>query len=109
MLAIKAGQLIDGNGAKPIKDAVLLIENGSLGPLGPSAEVSIPEGAEVIDASARTVMPGMFDVHCHPAIFTIDYQRRLFTHPTTWIFKTALMLKKMLHAGFTTVRRLGMR
>ncbi len=107
MLAIQAGLLIDGTGREPLSSATLLLEEGVITDLGPKTQIQVPEGAELIDASEKTVLPGLFDCHCHPGIFTIDYGARLFTHHTTWAFKTAEMLKRMLHAGFTTVREAG--
>ena len=76
MLAIKAGQSFDGFGGKPLKDAVLSIENGSPKAVGTSVEVTISEGAAITFATDKTVMPGMFPVHSHPAILTIDCRRR---------------------------------
>ncbi len=107
MLAIHGGRLVDGNGGPPLEDAVVLIDGGKLAAVGPASEVTIPPQAERWDAAGKTVMPGLFDTHCHPAIFTIDYQQRLYTHQTLWAFKTAEMLKRMLYAGFTTAREAG--
>lgn len=65
MIAIRAGTLIDGNGNTPIQDAVILIEGERLAQVGPAAQVRIPADVEVIDASGKTVLPGLIDVHVH--------------------------------------------
>ncbi len=65
MKAIRAGTLIDGNGKEPIKDAVVLIEGERIKQVGPAAQVQIPGHAEIIDASDKTVLPGLIDVHVH--------------------------------------------
>lgn len=65
MIAIRAGQLIDGNGNTPLIDAVILIEGERIKQVGTAAQVQIPADAQVIDATQQTVMPGMIDVHVH--------------------------------------------
>ena len=65
MIAIRAGTLVDGNGNAPIQDAVILIDGERIKQVGPAAQVQIPPDAEVIDASGKTVLPGLIDVHVH--------------------------------------------
>lgn len=49
-----------------IEKGSILIEDGKIAEMG--VNVEIPEGAEVIDASGLTVMPGLVDSHCHIGI-----------------------------------------
>ena len=65
MIAIRAGQLIDGNGNTPTKNGIVLIEGERIKQVGPADQVQIPPDAQVIDASAKTVLPGLIDVHVH--------------------------------------------
>ena len=65
MLAIRAGQLIDGNGGLPLHDAIVLVEGERIVQVGRAAEVSVPPEAEVIDAGAQSVIPGLIDCHVH--------------------------------------------
>lgn len=62
-LAVRAGRLIDGTGGAPVRDAVILIEGDRITAVGPG--LAIPPGAEVIDLSRSTVLPGLIDVHTH--------------------------------------------
>ena len=64
MIAIRAGQLIDGNGNTPTKNGIVLIEGERIKQVGPAEQVQIPPDAQVIDASAKTVLPGLIDVTC---------------------------------------------
>ncbi len=64
-LAIEGGTLIDGTGAAPVPDGVIVIENGKIASVGPRARVSIPAGARVIDAKGKFVIPGLTDSHVH--------------------------------------------
>lgn len=63
VLALKCGSLVDVDGGKIIKDAVVLIEGGRIREVGTG--VNIPDGVEVVDLSNATVLPGMIDLHCH--------------------------------------------
>ena len=63
--AIRGGTLIDGTGAQPVADGTVLIRDGRVEAVGESAAVDVPEGAEVIDASGLTVMPGLIEGHAH--------------------------------------------
>ena len=64
-LVIQGGTLIDGTGRPPIDNAVIVIEGDRFKAVGRSAEVAIPQGAQVIDARGKTVLPGFIDGHCH--------------------------------------------
>ncbi len=65
MKAIKCGVLIDGKGGEPIHKAVILLENDKIKAVGAASQVSIPDDAEVLDLSDKTVLPGMIDCHVH--------------------------------------------
>ena len=59
------GRLIDGTGARPVDDSVVVVENGRVSDVGSAEKVRIPEGAETIDATGKTVMPGIIEGHAH--------------------------------------------
>ena len=62
---ITGGTLIDGTGSKPVKDSVVVFENGKITAVGAAEEFSLPKDAEVVDVSGRTVIPGLIDCHIH--------------------------------------------
>lgn len=62
---IVGGTLIDGTGRPPVKDSVVVLKGDRILAVGKRGEVEIPAGAEVIDASGRTVLPGLIDAHTH--------------------------------------------
>src|SRR6476646_3960784 len=70
ILAVQGGTLIDGTGRAPIENSVIVIENGRFTAVGRSGEVSIPPGAQVIDITGKTVLPGFLDGPCHWEDFT---------------------------------------
>ena len=62
LLAIKDGRVLTMAG--PVLDrATVLIEDGKVKAVGPN--VGVPEGAQVIEAAGKVVMPGMMDAHTH--------------------------------------------
>lgn len=50
-----------------IEKGTILVNNGKITAIGEA--IQIPAGAEVIDASGKTVTPGFIDAHCHTGIF----------------------------------------
>jgi imidazolonepropionase-like amidohydrolase len=63
--ALVGATLIDGTGAHPMPDAVVLVRDGRIAEAGPRASVRLPAGIPQIDASGRTVLPGLWDMHAH--------------------------------------------
>ena len=57
--AMVGGTLIDGFGGKPIRNSVILIEGERIVAVGTRAEVTIPDGAEIISTEGMSVIPGM--------------------------------------------------
>ncbi|CAG0931829.1 hypothetical protein TFLX_02302 [Thermoflexales bacterium] len=66
-LALINGTLIDGTGADPIKDVVLIIQGERIVAVGPRSSIEIPEGAQIIDMQGTTILPGFFNAHVHGA------------------------------------------
>src|SRR5262245_65634537 len=64
-IAIVHGTLLDGRGGPPVQDATVLIRGRVIAAAGRPADVTIPKDARVIDASGKTVMPGLADMHVH--------------------------------------------
>jgi len=52
-------------GQDPVRDAVVVIDGETIEAVGAQGETPIPDGATVVDASGKYVMPGMVDGHVH--------------------------------------------
>ncbi len=62
MILIKNGKIYTMAG-QVIENGCVLIKDGKIAEVGQSIEA--PQGAEVIDAGGRMVLPGLIDAHCH--------------------------------------------
>ena len=110
--AIKAGRLIDPENGTITTNQVILVENGKFTAVG--ANVAIPAGAEVVDLSALTVLPGLVDAHNHLALTYKEVPERNSYYITSMLDPTPLRAIQaasngiqMLAAGFTIVRDMG--
>ena len=100
--AITGVTLIDGTGADPVPGASLVIEDGRIASVGSLDR--LPQGAEVIDASGMTLLPGLIDSHVHFYSSWKSMQQRALTPPTLATFEAAQNALATLDAGFTAVR-----
>src|SRR5918996_3018971 len=57
--------VIDGTGTGPQKNITIVMENGRIRDLGPSAKTSTPAGATVVDLNGKFVVPGIINAHGH--------------------------------------------
>ena len=106
IIAVRAGRLIDGQGGPPIRDAVILIQGDRVTAAG--SGLAIPAGAEVIDLSRKTVLPGLIDCHTHLTQQSGDYYEDLFRRsPIDKAIVAPVYARRTLEAGFTTVRDVG--
>ncbi|MFP3904473.1 MAG: amidohydrolase family protein [Armatimonadota bacterium] len=63
--AIVGGTIIDATGADPLHEGTVLVRDGRIADIGPADRVAVPADAQVIEASGRTVMPGLIEGHAH--------------------------------------------
>jgi len=105
-IAIRAGNFIDVQTGRSLANQIVLVRGTKIEAVG--ADIKIPEGAELIDLSSMTVLPGLVDCHTHLA----DLAN---AEPLDLLRKTAAVTaydaipnaRVTLLAGFTTVRDVG--
>ena len=105
--AVRAGRVIDPDSGTVLTDQIILIQDNNIQAVGKS--LTIPNGANVIDLSTKTVLPGLIDCHTHVADGHSDGE------PFNVLKKTASQIvlesvtnaRKTLESGVTTVRDVG--
>ena len=65
LIALVGGTLIDGTGASPLANTVVLIEGDEIKAVGPPNKVKIPKQAKKVDVSGKWILPGFTDLHIH--------------------------------------------
>lgn len=63
--AFVGATVIDGTGATPVRDGVVVVTDGRIVAVGPRSTVAIPADAERVDLAGKTVMPGIVNAHAH--------------------------------------------
>jgi imidazolonepropionase-like amidohydrolase len=108
-LALVGGTLIDGFGAPPIRNSVVLVQGERISAVGQVGTLPVPPGAEVISTEGMTVLPGLWDMHVHLMINGhSDYAHWDKTYPAR--FEKEIMpasALQLLKAGVTSARDLG--
>jgi imidazolonepropionase-like amidohydrolase len=111
--AIRFGKLIDGTG-KVLTNALVIVKGDRIESAS-SGGSQIPSGAQVIDMSSYTGMPGMIDVHTHMAYWrdkksqsnpNVEIERLL---PQELVFLAQENARKCIEIGVTTARDLAAR
>jgi imidazolonepropionase-like amidohydrolase len=110
--AIRAGRLLDPEAGRMLTNQVILVEGTRIRDVGPS--LAIPPGAQVIDLSNMTVMPGLVEAHNHLALTYKPVPENNVYYFTYVQESTALRAIQaasngiqMLASGFTIVRDMG--
>jgi len=65
LIALTHVRVIDGTGAAPREDQTLILNNGVITTMGSSASTDVPAGAQTIDLTGKSVIPGLVMVHEH--------------------------------------------
>jgi imidazolonepropionase-like amidohydrolase len=65
VVALTHVRLVDGTGAPARADQTVILNGGQIQAVGPSATVAIPGGAQVLDLSNHTLLPGLVGLHEH--------------------------------------------
>src|SRR5215468_1119504 len=108
-IAIRAGHLIDARSDRVLDNVTIIIKGNTIVSITPGG--AAPSGAEVIDLSKATVLPGFIDVHTHVLlngdITAADYDEQLLKQSIPYrAILAARNARIALENGFTTIRDL---
>ena len=103
-LVLRGARVIDGIGASPLDNTAIIIRDGRIAAIGSAGSVAVPAGAEVVDYTGKTIIPGLISGHSHVGIFV-----GLKAAPENYSRDVILRQLKQLEAyGVTTLMSLGL-
>jgi imidazolonepropionase-like amidohydrolase len=102
IMALRCGTLIDVQSRKTVANAVVIVEGNRIKSI--HTGVQVPANAEVIDLSNATVLPGLFDLHCH---FLDNPDGGTRGSAADNALSGVRNAKTILLSGFTTIRDPG--
>lgn len=106
-IIVRNGTLIDGTGVEPIADGAVVIEDGVITAVGPSASFSVDGNVEEVDARGGYILPGLIDTHVH-LMFEAGNPMVALQTPFSFNFYQAIpYMQRTLDCGITTVRDAG--
>lgn len=85
--------LIDGTGAEPVQNSVIIIEDEYITAVGKQGEIDIPQGSEVYNLTGMTVTPGLIDSHCHFQRMGVDMKVKTQLNDTKSLSEALLRVK----------------
>ena len=63
VIALEGATLIDGSGAAPVANTLLLVAHGHIQTVARGGEVPVPRGAVRVSLAGKTIIPGLIDGH----------------------------------------------
>jgi len=111
VVALRAARLVDGTGAPPIRNAIVVITDTRISAVGDASTVRIPAGAKIIDLGDVTLLPGFIDAHTHLIGRVLGDPDGDMAAVRDYEGFSAILgvghARNTLMAGFTTVRNVG--
>ncbi|MBI4165457.1 MAG: amidohydrolase family protein [Acidobacteria bacterium] len=101
--AIVGGSVIDGTGAPPQPNAIILIDGKKIVAIGKQGAINVPAGAKVIDASGKYIIPGLIDTNIHLFLTPAIDQAWLGKYEGRFEEIAAEAAQLALKSGLTTV------
>jgi len=97
VVVIRAGRLFDADSGEMLENQLVLVRGDRIENVG--ASIDVPQGAQVVDLSDATVLPGMIDTHVHLNTGGTEGGQQ----PGIRAFIALASAQTDLLAGFTTV------
>jgi imidazolonepropionase-like amidohydrolase len=110
-VVLRAARVIDGTGAAPIANGVIIITDDRIVAVGAESSVRIPAGARRIDLGDATLLPGFIDMHVHLVGRALEdagsSESAVKDYPGFAAIAGAEHARRTLLGGFTSVRQVG--
>ncbi|MGQ9470916.1 MAG: amidohydrolase family protein [Candidatus Aminicenantales bacterium] len=106
VIALVGGTLIDGTGAPPVTNAVVLIQGQRIKAVGLADKVSVPANAIKINVAGKWVLPGFIDCHIHTGYPYNEIQYFSDTNSLATL-RSLHIMNLYLRSGVTAIRDVG--
>ena len=110
-VVLKAARVIDGTGAAPIQNGVVVVTDDRIVAVGPASSVTIPSGARTVDLGNATLLPGFIDAHTHVIGRTLGDpagdDAAVRDVDSFGAILSVGSVRNTLLAGFTSIRNVG--
>jgi imidazolonepropionase-like amidohydrolase len=109
---VRAGALIDGKSDSVRHNQVVIIRGNRIESISDASAAKIPDGADIIDLSHATVLPGLIDSHTHIFLQGEEpaqggYDVNILKYPLALrAARATVSVRRALEQGFTTLRDL---
>ena len=105
---LTAARMIDPAAGRAVDRPAVVIENGMVRQVGTQDSLAPPTGARRLDLGARTLLPGLIDMHVHlDSDPSYGGYSGLQFNDRFWSVLSVPNAQRTLQAGFTTVRNVG--
>lgn len=104
LLIIHNGTILDGTGATPYRNHVLVVEDSQIIGIFAEDEYNIPVNAQLVDANGGTILPGLFNAHVHDSASTQIRREEFLEAGVTSVCDTGSQISSVsyLSRNFTT-------
>jgi len=110
-VVLKAARVIDGTGAAPIQNGVVVVTDDKIVAVGAAGSVSVPAGARTVDLGNATLMPGFIDAHTHVIGRTLGDpsgdDAAVRDVDSFGAILATVNARNTIMAGFTSIRNVG--
>ena len=100
VIALTHVRVIDGTGAAPLEDQTIVIADGKIQSIAPTASAKVQSGAQILDLKGYSVLPGLVGMHDH-MFFPMGGSPPMYSDMGTSFPRLYLAL------GVTTIRTTG--
>ena len=110
-IVIRAARLVDGTGAAPVANGVVVVAGDRIVAAGAASRVRVPANARTIDLGDATLLPGLIDAHTHITGRVLGDPKAddaaVRDYPGMDAILAVENARRTLMAGFTTIRNVG--
>jgi imidazolonepropionase-like amidohydrolase len=99
----KNARIVDGSSREPTEPTNVAVEGEIIKEVGPKVSFE----ADIIDVKGQTLMPGLIDCHVHVIAVVAGLAANAKLPDSLVMARSIVVMRDMLHRGFTTVRDVG--